>query len=70
MKPNVSAVPILAAALLCAALAAFPVLAQPACITFEPPLALGTTYGAPVGQTPGTLASSRTGFRCASTISA
>ena len=56
MKPKVPAVPILVVAVLCAILAAFPAQAQPACVTFEPPLALGTTYGAPVGQTPGTLA--------------
>jgi hypothetical protein len=41
---------------LLALLLAPPSQAQPACITFEPPLALGTTYGAPVGQSSGDLA--------------
>jgi hypothetical protein len=29
--------------------------AASACVTFDPPLAAGTVYGAPVGQTPGTV---------------
>jgi hypothetical protein len=55
MKPNVSA-SILIATVLCALLAALPAAAQPACVTFEPPLVVGTTYGAPVGQSSGDLA--------------
>jgi hypothetical protein len=50
------------AALLLASLAAPPLQAQPACITFEPPLALGTTYGAPVGQPSGALAFTSSGI--------
>ena len=62
MKPNVSAVPLLIAAILCATLAAAPGHAQPVCVTFEPPLVLGTTYGAPVGQLPGALAFTSNGI--------
>ena len=43
-------------ATLLASLAASAVQAQPACLDFEPPLALGTRYGAPVGQSSGDLA--------------
>ncbi|HEX4962490.1 MAG TPA: hypothetical protein VF173_16770 [Thermoanaerobaculia bacterium] len=40
-----------------AVLLAMPGMAQPVCITFEPPpFVLGTTYGAPVGQVSGDLA--------------
>ncbi len=56
MRTNINPLPILIAVILCLTLAALPVHAQPACVTFEAPLALGTTYGAPVGQLPGALA--------------
>ena len=38
-----------------AILLALPSQAQPACVTFEPPLLVGTLFGAPVGQSSGDL---------------
>ena len=44
-------------------LLAAPSQAQPVCVTFEPPLLLGTVYGAPVGQSSGDLAFISNGVR-------
>lgn len=41
---------------LCLAALVLPSQAQPVCVTFEPPFAIGNTYGAPVGQVSGDLA--------------
>ena len=45
------------------ALLATPSQAAPVCVTFEPPLLLGTTYGAPAGQMSGDLAFVSNGIR-------
>lgn len=52
---------ILTTAVVIAVLSALPVQAQPACVTFSP-FALGTTYGAPVGQSSGDLALTENGI--------
>jgi hypothetical protein len=45
------------------ALLAAPSQAAPVCVTFEPPLLLGTTYGAPAAQVSGSLAFVSNGIR-------
>ena len=55
-----TALPLLA---LLGLLLAAPSQAQSVCVTFEPPLLLGTVYGAPVGQSSGDLAFISNGVR-------
>lgn len=61
MNPRTAVRSVLFATLVLAALAAS-AQAQPACVTLEPPLALGTTYGAPAGHVSGDLAFTSAGI--------